>query len=232
MRKRIYEIISVPKKGDKFSVAYDVIIVAVIIASLIPLCYKEESSWLLAIDRATAGVFIIDYILRWIVADYRNPEMKKKAFFQYPFTPFAIIDLLSILPSFTIINQSFQLLRLIRALRAVRVFKLLRYSRRFRKITKILLSQKKALLSIGAFVIGYILVTGLIIYQVEPGSFENLSDALFWSTTTITRANYTGVAPVTPIGEVVSMISSIIGLAIIALPTGLISGAFLAEMSD
>lgn len=232
MRERVYEIIAVPKKKDTFSIAYDAFMILIIIVSLIPLCFKEQSEFLTVIDRATAGIFIIDYLLRWMTADFANKERKKKSLLAYPFTPFAIVDLLSILPSVTILNSGFRLLKLLRVLKSLRIFKFLRYSKRFFVIINVLRGQKKTLISVGCFVLGYIIVAGMIMFHAEPDSFNSFFDALYWATTIITRANYVGIAPVTWIGELVSMVSSVIGLIVIALPTGIITGAYIAEISD
>lgn len=99
-------------------------------------------------------------------------------------------------------------------------------------ITSVLKKQKKILISVAFFVLGYIFVTGMIIFHAEPDSFNSFFEALYWSTTTITRANYTGIAPITAIGKFVCMVSSVIGLVIIALPTGIITGAYVSEISD
>ncbi len=237
MKHRLYEIVSVPKKKDYFSIAYDGFLIMIILISLIPLCFKEQNELLLIIDRTAAGIFIIDYILRWLTADYKNREFNKKvlgkkALLVYPLTPFAIIDLLSILPSLTILNSGFRLLKLLRVLKSLRIFKFLRYSKRFFLIVKVLKSQSRILISVGWFVVGYIVVVGMIIFHAEPDSFNSIFDALFWATTTITRANYNGIAPVTYIGKFVSMISSAVGLIVIGLPTAIITGAYITEISD
>lgn len=158
--------------------------------------------------------------------------MGEKAFIIYPVTPFAIIDLLSILPSFTILNSGFKIVKVLRVMKSLRIFKFLRYSKRFYIIINVLKKQRRTLISIGAFVVGYIVVSAMFIFHVEPDSFKDLFEAIYWATTTITRANYTGIAPITWAGQLVSMISSIVGLIVIALPTGIITAAYIAEISD
>jgi len=232
MKQRLYEIVSVPNKKDYFSIAYDGFLILIIIISLIPLCYKEQTELLMIIDRAAAGIFILDYILRWLTADYANKKLGKKALLVYPITPFAVIDLLSILPSLTILNSGFRLLKLLRVLKSLRIFKFLRYSKRFFLIIRVLKGQSKTLISVGCFVVGYIIVAGMVIFHAEPDSFNSIFEAFYWATTIITRANYTGIAPITNVGKLVSMFSSVIGLIVIALPTGIITGAYIAETRD
>ena len=101
MRKRLYSIIEPINDGDKFSNAYDVIMMLTIIISVVPLAFKETNRVFQYIDYITVGIFILDYFLRLLTADYRL-NRAAASFFIYPFTPMAIIDLNSILPSITV----------------------------------------------------------------------------------------------------------------------------------
>lgn len=100
MRKRIYEIIEVAKPGDRSSRIYDCFMLACIVCSIVPLCFKTTNAAFLWADKITVGIYIADYALRWITADYKYPN-SKYAWLRYPFSFFAIVDLLSILPSIT-----------------------------------------------------------------------------------------------------------------------------------
>ena len=110
MRKRIFEITETAAPDDRASSVYDACMMVLIIVSLVPLAFKEETSALAAIDRACACVFVLDYLLRLATADYKLPERGAAAFFLYPFTPMALVDLLSVLPSFTLISRGFKVL--------------------------------------------------------------------------------------------------------------------------
>lgn len=71
MRKRIFEVIELSDGNDKLSRFYDVVMMCAIVISLIPLAFKEINVLFLAIDYVTAGIFVIDYLLRFITADYK-----------------------------------------------------------------------------------------------------------------------------------------------------------------
>lgn len=122
MRSRIYEIIEVSEDSDNISKAYDVFMIITIIVSLIPLCFRTQTSVLMAMDRITVSIFIIDYILRFITADYKLKQ-GAGSFIRYPFTPFAIIDLLCILPTLTAVNSGFKVLKIFRLMRTFRCFR-------------------------------------------------------------------------------------------------------------
>jgi voltage-gated potassium channel len=71
MRKRLFEVIELSDGNDKISRIYDVIMMCAIVISLIPLAFKETNFLFLLVDYATASIFVIDYLLRLITADYK-----------------------------------------------------------------------------------------------------------------------------------------------------------------
>ena len=93
--------------------AYAAFSFMVVLLSLVPLTMKETTSFLLTIEYATTAVFIFEYVARWLSAEV-SLEKGKLSFLIYPFTPMALIDLLTILPTFILINQGFKVLRIIR----------------------------------------------------------------------------------------------------------------------
>ena len=99
MRKKLYSIIEPDGNDNKASNIYDFIMMTTIVVSIIPLAFKETNALFQWIDYITVSIFILDYLLRLLTADYK---IKKSvvSFFVYPLTPMAIIDLISILPIF------------------------------------------------------------------------------------------------------------------------------------
>ena len=234
MRKRIYEIIEIAEGEDRLSQIYDVLMFLSIIISIIPLAFKETKPSFILIDQITAAIFVVDYILRLITADYKLND-KVLAFVKYPFTPMAIIDLLSILPSFTYVNSSlklFRLFRLFRTFRVLRVFKTFRYSKNIRIILNVFRKQKDALSIVGVLAIGYILITALLIFNVEPDTFDTFFDAVYWATVSLTTMGYGDIYATTTIGRAITMVSAIFGIAIIALPAGIITAGYMEEIDN
>ena len=232
MRQKIYEIIE-PNSGDsKIQVIYDFVMMAAIVVSMIPLAFKETNLLFLRIDRICVSIFILDYLLRLITADYKL-NRSAASFFIYPLTPMAIIDLLSILPSLTVLNNGLRLLRLFRlarTLKVLRAFKFLRYSKSFEIIVNVFTKQKKVLSAVATTAVAYVLVSALVIFNVEPDSFDTFFDAIYWATVSLTTVGYGDIYPVTMLGRTVAMISSAFGIAIIALPSGVITAGYLAEI--
>lgn len=233
MRKKIYEIIEPSGDGKKLSRVYDFIMMATIVISIIPLAFKTNNLLFQCIDYITVTIFILDYFLRLITADIKLNK-SVASFFLYPITPMAIIDLLSILPSVTVLNSGFRLLklfRLLRTLKVLRAFKFLRYSKSFDIISNVFKKQKKVLAAVATMAVAYVLISALVIYNVEPESFNTFFDAVYWATISLTTVGYGDLYPVTTIGRIVTMISSVFGIAIIALPSGVITAGYLSEIN-
>lgn len=225
MRKKIYNILNQ-------NAVYDTFMFTVIIMSIIPLAFVKQQSWMTLIDRITVIIFIVDYILRWFVADKLSNKLNK--FILYPLTPMAIIDLLSILPSITLLNSSFKLLkifRLFRSLRLLKILKLVRYSKSITMICNVFKKQKETFITILVMALTYILVSALVIINVEPETFPTYFDALYWATISLTTVGYGDVYAVTTIGKIITMISSFLGIAVVALPAGIITSGLMDELS-
>ena len=116
MRKKIFDIIEKSKKGNGISLTYDILMVIAITASIIPLMFVEVNMTFRIIERITVTFFIIDYLLRWFTADYRL-EKKGWSFVIYPFTGWALVDILSILPGLSILGKGFKIFRTTRLMR-------------------------------------------------------------------------------------------------------------------
>lgn len=234
MRKRIYEIIEVGKDGDYISKIYDSFMMAVIIISLIPLAFKEENAVFNIMDSVTVAVFVVDYLLRLMTADYKMGK-GKISFMLYPFSVMALIDLISILPSFLVVNKGIKMLRitrLIRTFKVFRVFKGFRYSKNVDILVRVFKRQRDSLSVVAILAVGYILITALIMFNVEPDTYVNFFDAIYWATVSLTTVGYGDIYAVSDIGKVITMISSLFGIAIVALPAGIITAGYMEEIEQ
>ena len=234
MRKRLFELIEASRGEDRASSVYDAFMIVVIVVSLIPLAVKGEHPALAAVDKVCACIFALDYLARLSTADYKYKSASVLSFVRYPFSFMALVDLLSILPSFTAINGSFKVLRLMRmfrALRILRVFKMARYSRSVQIIGRVFRRSKDALLAVGTFALVYVLVSALVILNLEPDSFDSFFEAVYWATVSLTTVGYGDIYPVTTTGRVFTMLSAAFGIAIVALPSGIITAGYMAELA-
>ena len=182
-------------------------------------------------DFVSTIIFIIDYILRLVTADYKL-EKGKFSFFLYPFTFLALADLLCILPSLFLLNNSLRLFKILRMLRILRVFKFIRYSKNIQILTNVLKKQKDSLMIVGLLALGYIFISALIIFNVEPSTFPNFFDVLYWATISLTTVGYGDIYAVSTTGKIITMISSFLGIAIVALPAGIITAGYMKEIKE
>ena len=239
LKQKIYDLINRDGKGMMASRIYDWYMLVMIIASIVPLMFIEYYPVFKILEIVTVTSFIIDYILRWYTSDI---QLNKGivSYFIYPFTPMAIIDLLSILPGLNLISSEFKLLRLTRLLKIVGLLKIFRYSDKITIFIRVMSKEKEVLLSVLMLAVFYIFITALIMFNAEPHinpqtgeiTFHSFFDALYWATVTLTTVGYGDLCPVTNIGRVVSMLSSLFGVAIIALPSGVITASYLEELRE
>lgn len=229
MRRKLYKILY--SESEKSSDLYSFFMIFVIIISIIPLAIKDQAPWMDLIDKITVAIFIFDYGGRWMVADMKYQN--KLGFLKYPMSFMAIIDLLSILPSLTPLNAGyklFKLFRLIRSFRVFRVFKIFRYSKSVLMIIRVFQKQKETLVTIFGIALGYVLISALVILNVEPDTFSNFFEALYWATISLTTVGYGDIYPVSVAGKIITMISSFLGIAIVALPAGTITAGMMEEI--
>lgn len=234
MREKIYGVIEIANEGDRISAAYDYVMMAVIVISLVPLAFKETNLVFTIIDRVTVTLFIVDYILREVTADMKLHK-GLASFFLYPISFMALVDLLSILPSFCALSSGFKVLKLFRLLRTFRVFrafKMMRYSKSVVIIANVIKAQRTPLLAVGTLAVAYVLISALVIFNVEPDTFSTFFDAVYWACVSLTTMGYGDIYPVTVAGRIVTMLSSFVGIAIVALPAGIITAGYMEEINS
>lgn len=236
-RENIVEIIE-PRKQNVLSKIYGGLMLCAIVAGILPLMFRGQN-WLFGLlDWFSCCCFILDYILRWMTADLRSDKERVTAFIVYPFTAQAILDVLSILPTFNIVGQLFKVARVSRLLRILRVIKVIRYYEPLEITLSVICKQKKILLVVFSLAVFYIFITALIMFNAEEDInpetgrflFDNFFDAFYWAACTLTTVGYGDLYPISETGRVISIISSMVGIAIIALPSGIITAGYLEEI--
>lgn len=235
MRENLYRIIEPNNDDNKISDFYDSFMMTVIIISLVPLAFKTTNTVFTIIDIVSTFIFIIDYILRYLTSDYKLNLKLPTAMIIYPFTPMAVIDAVVILSSFTMLNPGLKVLKVLRLMRTMRVFraaKFFRYSKSLVIIINVLKKEKKSLSAVATLAIAYIIISALILFNIEPDSFKSFFDAIYWATVSLTTVGYGDIYPTTVLGRSIAMLSSFFGIAIIALPSGIITGGYLNEINS
>ena len=232
MRRKIFDIVEKSTGGNVPSAIYDIFMMIIIVFSLLPLTSKTTNKFFVIVEIITTAVFIMDYIIRWSTADLKLAK-GKWSFLLYPFSAMAIIDIVSILPSIFMLNSAFKALktfRLIRAMRVLRFLKSFRYSKSIEIIASVFKKQKRSLVAVGGLAVCYILISAMIVFNVEQDTFETFFDAVYWATVSLTTVGYGDIYAISPIGKAITMISALLGVAIVALPAGIVTAGYMKEI--
>lgn len=240
LRERLYRMVEPRNKESLVSCTYDIVMLIAIALGILPLMFRTQYKIFWYFDLISGICFIVDYILRWCTADYKLNRSKVAAFVVYPFTPMAIIDLLSILPVFNLLGPTFKVFRVSRLLKILRIFKIIRYFEPLEIIMSVIRKQGKILLTVFSLAVFYIFITALIMFnteeQVDPVSgklfFDDFFDAFYWASCTLTTVGYGDLYPISDTGRVISIISSLVGIAIIALPSGIVTAGYMDELRN
>ena len=229
-----------PRNNNKYSRVYDLIMLIAIAVGIIPLMFRTQTKLFWFFDLTSGICFIIDYLLRWFTADMDSKRNKWVALVVYPFTPMAIIDLLSILPTFNLLSPTFKVARVSRLLKILRIFKVVRYFEPLEIIMSVVRKQSKILWTVLSLAVFYIFITALIMFNAEEDInpetgkylFDSFFDAFYWAACTLTTVGYGDLYPISDIGRVISIISAMVGIAIIALPSGIITAGYMDELKS
>lgn len=243
IKLRTYEILEVARPNDVASRVVDISLMTLILINVsliiadtfdLPLAAIKIAN---TIEIVSVVIFSVEYILRIWSADLKYPNLPPvlaRLRFMVTFT--AIIDLMSLLPSYiSVISANFMVLRMLRVLRLLRAFKLNRYTHALRDIADVFRKKASQLISSMLVVTFLMLISAVLMYDAEheaqPEVFENAFSGLWWAIVTVTTVGYGDVHPITVIGRVMGSIIAILGIALIAVPTGIITAGFSEQIT-
>jgi len=178
-------------------------------------------------ERFVAGVFSIEYLIRWACARRR---------LLYPLTPLALVDLAAVLPFYCGFLVDMRMLRLVRTLRVLRLFKLYRYNEALRSFVSSYGKVKRELHILGVAILLLVVLSGTIVFEaerdVQKEMFRKYSDGIWWSVVTLTTVGYGDKYPITITGRLTACITLFIGLGLFGSFISLVGGAFLATLNE
>lgn len=206
---------------------FDLSIQALIIISLVsfsietlPGLSEGSKSILRVIEVGTVMIFSAEYILRMMVSD--KP-------LGFVFSWFGVIDFVAVLPFYIATGVDLRAIRAVRLLRLIRVFKLVRYNNAVRRFHRALVIAKEELILFFGItmMILYFAAVGIYFFEHEaqPEAFSSVFHSLWWSIVTLTTVGYGDVYPITPGGKIFTFFILMVGLGVVAVPTGLLASA-------
>ena len=206
-----------------FAVIIQVLVVVSLVAyslTTLPDLAPGTKTGLYLLEAICIAVFAVEYILRLMTAPNK---------LRFIFSFYGLIDLIAIIPFIIASRLDLVALRLFRVLRLARVLKLLRYSKAIRRFKSAISMVKEELVIFGfvASVLLYLVAVGIYYFEnsVQPEAFKSVFHSLWWSVVTLTTVGYGDVVPITMGGRVFTFFVLIVGLGVIAIPTGLVASA-------
>ena len=217
----------IEENDTKSGRAFDLSIQALIIISLVsfsietlPNLEASQRQFLRYIEISTITIFTTEYLLRIIVAD-------KKSHFIFSF--YGLIDLFAILPFYISTGVDLRSIRALRLLRLFRAFKLFRYSRAIQRFHNAFILAREELVLFFCVTLLLLFLSAVGIYYFEnpaqPEVFSSIFQGMWWAVATLTTVGYGDVYPITAGGKIFTFVILMIGLGIVAVPTGLLASA-------
>ncbi|UCG26931.1 MAG: ion transporter [Bacteroidales bacterium] len=231
LKQKLYEIIfeADTKPGKAFDIALLIVILFSIFIVILESVPRYESGYgdiLKAIEWIVTIIFTMEYLLRIMVV--RKP-------LSYILSFYGIVDLLAVIPTYLgLILAGTQGLVVIRALRLLRVFRIMKLSRYTTEGSTIIRALKASREKISVFiftVFTLVIIIGTVMYLIEgaPSGFTSIPKGIYWAIVTMTTVGYGDIAPVTNVGQFIASLVMILGYAIIAVPTGIVTVEFARE---
>lgn len=244
VKQRTFEILEPPAEGDIPSKVFDAFIITLILLNVLAIILESFQSirikyeWILkGFEIFSVVIFTVEYILRIWTADLKmkekNPFLSRGRFL---LTPMSLVDFFAILPFYLpmIIPMDLRFIRILRLLRILRLFKIQRYSNSLSIIVKVLKDKKEELFVTLFVTTLLILIASTLMYHIEnevqPDKFPDIIQSMWWAVATLTTVGYGDVYPLSGWGRLLSGVIALLGIGLVALPTGIISSGFVEEL--
>jgi voltage-gated potassium channel len=244
VRYRAYEIIENTRDDDVVGSVVNRVIVVLICLNIVTIIAESFEGLkghvplaLKIFEYLSVAIFTLEYLTRLWTAVNRFPEAKHP-YLKYIASPMALLDLLAIAPFYLplILHFDMRFLRVLRLFRLLRVFKLNRYSDSLNLIGRVIRKEKSKLLMTGFVIVVMIILASSIMYYfenaVQPEKFPNIIATLWWAISTLTTVGYGDVYPITYVGKFLSSIFAILGVGLVALPSGIICTGMINEVEE
>lgn len=245
VKKRAHELIDVAADGDIASKCVDILILFLIVINVVMVIADtfELPSGLRTVmsvaETVSVILFTIEYVVRVWVADITYHDISPvRARFKYFFSPSAIVDLLALLPFYLpfVFPVNLMVLRTFRVFRLLRLFKVNRYTHALSTIGAVFRQKASQLISSMLVVALLMIIASVLMYNVEhdvqPEVFDNALSGMWWAIATLTTVGYGDIYPITAAGKVLSSIIALLGIGLVAVPTGIITAGFSEQIED
>lgn len=239
IKKRVFDILDNEEQNGILEKIVNIFIMTLIflnvIAMIVETSIKSEIwlHYLNIFEAASIIIFTVEYILRLWVSDLYRPNIPRwKTRIRYAISGAAIIDFLATFPFYVpfLIKIDLRALRVLRLFRLLRIFKTSRYTNGMQRVISVIKNKSNELISSILVVATLMVMASALMYNIEnaaqPEVFNNMFDAMWWATATLTTVGYGDIYPITVLGKILAAIIAILGIGIVAIPTGIIASGF------
>jgi len=221
---------------DNFIVFWVLLSIACVILESVSEIRAIFSTHFLWIDTIAFSIFTLEYLARIYTAP-ENPEHRERLSprLAYASSGAALIDLITILPFILEAIWANTLdLRFLRVFRLARMLKLTRYTTATSTLLKVVKREWQVIFASVFVMMLLVILTASLGYLLEhpaqPDKFENIPQAIYWAVITLASVGYGDISPVTPLGRTLTVVLSLTGIGIFAIPAGLLASAFTDQL--
>ena len=244
-RQRVFKMVSVGVVDDPINQGYDIVSTGMLLINLIGAfagtfdsVAQQYGSLLRQVEAITVAFFALDYILRLFTAPCLYPgEEGWRPYVKYAKSGAGIIDLLSFLPYYLpmFFPAGAVAFRLIRVARILRLFRINAYYDSLNVIAEVIVGKSQQLLASLFIIFVLMLASSLSMYSIEheaqPEVFRNAFSGMWWAVSTLLTVGYGDIYPITPMGKFLGIVITVLGVGMVAIPTGIISAGFVEQYS-
>lgn len=244
IKQRVYKMIEKGEHGSRINLTFDysimvliVLNVVAIILETIPEINESLHGFLRIFEIVSVVIFSIEYFMRIYISNLSHPSNSRlKSVLKFVFSVYGLIDLLAILPFYMpiLIKMDLRFLRILRLMRFLRILKINRYNNSLNLIWSVIKEKKTELMITGFVSFLILIIASFLMYYIEgeaqPDKFPNIIASFWWAIATLTTVGYGDVFPITGFGKFVSGLIAVLGIGLVALPTGLISAGFIERI--
>ena len=219
IKKRTFQIISIGQRGDFASKAFDIFIALTIFANIGAMLletfegFREYTPALKAVEWVTVAIFTLEYILRIWTADVLYSKLSPlKARLRF------------------LVSFDGVVFRILRVARIFHLFRINTGSDSFAVIVSVMIEKKNQIFSSIFIIIVLMIASSLGIYgaehEAQPEAFNNAFSGMWWSISALLTVGYGDIYPITAVGRIMGMVIALLGVGVVAIPTGIISAGF------
>ena len=225
LKQKLYDIIfeADTRAGKMFDILLLILIsisVGLVMLESVPEIKNNYNELLKIGEWVITIIFTIEYFLRIYI-------VRRK--FRFMISFYGLIDLLAIIPTYLSLivpgSHGLIVIRVLRLLRIFRILNLTNYSVAGQHLARSIWASRRKIGVFFFFLILIVIVIGTLMYMIEgeKGGFTSIPQGIYWAIVTLTTVGYGDISPITPLGQLLASIVMILGYAVIAVPTGIVT---------